>query len=155
MSYGKYFYQNKNENDDIRIHSNKILKQEYKNYPLSSKIKSDAGIQTILNYQNKSSRNINTNDNIQNSNYYVTSSLKDQILSPGDDDISPNFSQNKTQTSKLSNFLDDDIIFNQFNKLILYIILIQFYTIVLRNYCYKCYNCKFFENTEFCAVQYR
>ena len=115
MSYGKYFYQNKNENDDICIYPNKNLKQEYKNYPLSSKNKSNTGIQTILNYQNKSSRNINTNENIQNTNYYISSSLKDQILSPGDDDISPNYTKSKIQTSKLSNYLDDDIIFNRLN----------------------------------------
>ena len=115
MSYGKYFYQNKNENEDISIHPNKAIKQEYNNCPISSKNKSNEGIQTILNYQNKSSSNIDINENIQNSNYYVSSSLKDQILSPGDDDISPNFGKNKMKTSNLSNYLDDDIIFNQLN----------------------------------------
>ena len=36
---------------------------------------------------------------------------KDQILSPGDDDISSNFNTGKIPQSKFSNYLDDDIIF--------------------------------------------
>ena len=109
MSYAKYFYQNKNDNDDINLHPNQNLKIDYNNQPLSKK--SNIGESTILNYQNKSSK-INNNDNSKY-NANISSSLKDQILSPGDDDISPNFGKNGQ--SKLSNYLDDDIIFNQIN----------------------------------------
>ena len=117
MSYAKYFYENKNDNEDISIPPNKNIKQEYNNHLLPPKIKSNIGISTILNYQNKSSNinKINKNENLNSSNINISSSLKDQILSPGDDDISSNFNTGKIPQSKFSNYLDDDIIFNQLN----------------------------------------
>ena len=117
MNKSKQFYQNKNDNDDISIPPNKGIKLDFKIQTLSTKNKSNIGLTTNINYQFASlnTNNINNNDNLKTSNSNLSPSLKDQILSPGDDDISSNFSTNKMPKSKLSNCLDDDIIFNQLN----------------------------------------
>ena len=117
MNKAKYFYQNKSDNDDIAIPLNKNIKIDYNNQPLSTKNKLNIGLSPIINYQNISlnGNKISNDENLKTSNSNISPSLKDQILSPGDDDILPNFNTNKMSQSKLSNYLDDDIIFNQLN----------------------------------------
>ena len=117
MSYSKFIYQANNYNDDINIYQNKNIKPEYQNQSIPT---TNKGIPQNLNFKNKSS-NINENgDNEKfknlNNNLNFSSSLKDQILSPGDDDISPNYDKNnKISSMKGTPYLDDDIIFNQLN----------------------------------------
>ena len=117
MKKAKYFNQNKNDNDDIAIPLNKKIKIDYYNQPLSTKNKLNIGISPIINYQNISlnTNKISNDENLKTSNSNISPSLKDQILSPGDDDILPNFNINKIPRPKLSNYLDDDIIFKQLN----------------------------------------
>ena len=115
MSYAKYFYPSKNYNDDIDIHQKKNLKLDFK--PLTTTNKNNQGMSSNLNYQNNFSNlnRKNSNENFKNLNNNFSSSLKDQILSPGDDDISPNYDKNKAALPKGTPYLDDDIIFNKFN----------------------------------------
>ena len=115
MSYAKYFYQSKNYNDDISIHQKKNLKLNFKS--LTNTNKSNQVMSPNLNYQNNFSNlnRKNTNEDFKNLNNNFSSSLKDQILSPGDDDISPNYDKNKPALPKGTPYLDDDIIFNKFN----------------------------------------
>ena len=113
MNHAKYFYPAKNFNEDINIHHNEHLKLNYKSISNMNKI--NLGVSQNLNLQNNYS-NLNIQKNNEDSKYFngnISSSLKDQILSPGDDDISPNFDKNKNVLA--TPYLDDDIIFNKIN----------------------------------------
>ena len=113
MNHAKYFYPAKNFNEDINIHHNEHLKLNYKS--LSNMNKINLGVSQNLNLQNNFS-NLNIKKNNEDSKYFninISSSLKDQILSPGDDDISQNFDKNKNVLA--TPYLDDDIIFNKIN----------------------------------------
>ena len=112
MNYDKNFYLNNIDNDDINIYLNKNIELDILDKSLKRKNKSNIGTSSIMNYSNNSS-NLNKSqmDNFNNSHNF-SSSLKDQILSPGDDDISLNFEKNKISLSRPINYLDDDIIYH-------------------------------------------
>ena len=116
MSYMNYIYRNNsNYNDDINSYQNKNIKLDYQGKSVSASNKSKVSIPQNLNYQNKNKMNENENYKNLNNNFNFSSSLKDQILSPGDDDISQNYDKNKFSIKKGSQYLDDDIIFNKLN----------------------------------------
>ena len=112
MNYAKFNYPSKSSNDDITIRPNGTLKLDYKSL-LNSK-NTNIGRSPNINVQNNYV-NLNCKNNGNDFKYYdnFSSSLKDQILSPGDDDISPNFSKN--QIVSPTPCLDDDIVFNRLN----------------------------------------
>ena len=119
MNYAKLFYNDQNCNDDIHITKNHNLKLEYKIQPQSNNQKDIHYESENLNHMNKFS-NINDSNNnnkeaFKNLNNNISSSLKDQILSPGDEDICPNFDKNKYIFPIFRPYLDDDIIFNKYN----------------------------------------
>jgi hypothetical protein len=99
MSYLKFNSRINNNHDDINIYQNKNLNLELQNKNKSTYNNHNPGVSSNLNFQNKSSNfnKINGNENFSNfhPNSNFPSSLKDQILSPGDDDISPNFDKAK------------------------------------------------------------
>ena len=119
MSYLKFNSRINNNHDDINIYQNKNLNLELQNKNKSTYNNHNPGVSSNLNFQNKSSNfnKINGNENFSNfhPNSNFPSSLKDQILSPGDDDISPNFDKAKKNDKNASPYLDDDIVFNQLN----------------------------------------
>ena len=119
MSYLKLNSRINNNNDDINIYKNKNLNLELQNKNKSTYNIHNSRTSSNLNFQNKSSNFNKINGNEKFSNFHAnsnfSSSLKDQILSPGDDDISPKFNKNKKNDKNLSPYLDDDIVFNQLN----------------------------------------
>ena len=119
MSYLKFNSRINNNHDDINIYQNKNLNLELQNKNKSTYNNHNPGVSSNLNFQNKSANfnKINGNENFSNfhPNSNFPSSLKDQILSPGDDDISPNFDKAKKNDKNGSSYLDDDIVFNQLN----------------------------------------
>ena len=116
MSYMNYIYRNNNNyNDDINSYQNKNIKLDYQAKPVSASNKNNISMPQNLNYQNKNKFNENENFKNLNNNFNFSPSLKDQILSPGDDDISQNYDKNKYSIAKSSQYLDDDIIFNKLN----------------------------------------
>lgn len=119
MSYLKFNSRINNNNDDINIHQNINLNLELQNKNLSTYNNHNPGVSSNLYFQNKSSNfnKINGNENFVNfhTNSNFSPSLKDQILSPGDDDISSNFNKSKENDKNASPYLDDDIVFNQLN----------------------------------------
>ena len=111
-----YIYRNNNNyNDDINSYQNKNIKLDYQGKSVSASNKNNISMPQNLNYQNKNKINENENFKNLNNNFNFSSSLKDQILSPGDDDISQNYEKNKFPIKKGSQYLDDDIIFNKLN----------------------------------------
>lgn len=119
MSYLKFNSRINNNNDDINIYQNKNLNLELQNKNKSTYNNHNPGVSSNLNFQNKSSNFNKINGNENFSNFHINSnfpsSLKDQILSPGDDDISPNLYKSKKTDKNASPYLDDDIVFNQLN----------------------------------------
>ena len=107
MNQAKFLYQGKNYNDDINIHHNGTPKLDYKSLSMSNK--TNLGV----SYNNLNIKNKNKNEDFKYSNNNISSSLKDEILSPGDDDISSNFDKNKI--SMVTPYLDDDIVYNKYN----------------------------------------
>ena len=108
-----YIYRNNNNyNDDINSYQNKNIKLDYQGKSVSSSNKNNISMPQNLNYQNKNKINENENFKNLNNNFNFSSSLKDQILSPGDDDISQNYDKNIFPIKKGSQYLDDDIITN-------------------------------------------
>ena len=114
MNYAQNFYLNKIYNNEINAYLNKNIKSDYIEPSLREKNKSNIGKSSIINYQNNS-QNINkTNKSGNNNTNNFSSSLKEQILSPEDDDIPLNIGKNKLVIKPI-NYLDDDIIVNHFN----------------------------------------
>ena len=111
MNYDNNYYLSRIDNDDINPYLNKNTKLDILEQSLSRKYKNNIEISPIMNYQNNSNLNKSQRENFNTSNNY-SSSLKDQILSPGDDDISLNFDKNKIKLSRPNNYLDDDIIYH-------------------------------------------
>ena len=113
MNYAQNFYLNKNYNNEINVYLNKNIKLDYIEPSLREKNKSIIGKSSIINYQNNS-QNINKTNKSGNNTNNFSSSLKEQILSPEDDDIPLNIGKNKPVIKPI-NYLDDDIIVNHFN----------------------------------------
>ena len=113
MNHAKYFYPSKNYNDDINIHHNETQKFDYKS--LTTTNKSILGASHNISRQNNfTNLNLkNNNEDFKYLNNNISSSLKDQILSPGDDDISQNYEKNKNVVA--TPYFDDDIVFNKLN----------------------------------------
>ena len=119
MSYLKFNSRINNNNDDINIYQNNNLNLDLQNKNKTSYNNLNPGVSSNLNFQNTSSNfnKINGNENFSNfhTNSNFSSSLKDQILSPGDDDISSNLNKTRKNDKNASPYLDDDIVFNQLN----------------------------------------